>query len=243
MRVHWDALIPGTVTGLVGAGVLAVLVSARNRIRNELLKRRIRKTLDRVGVGSGIQGITMSVHNETGREMVVRQIAFLMGGTYIVLLPSGELTSAYRGESRKPTRAEMRRLRKGEVIQMEAQMQFGSWKVPPVPAGFVALPPYTKSSFILPAEFIGGSDHPIKGIRIVLEYVTRSGDKKILQRDVRSKHPEQMKKTLDHFRDELRSGSFNKARRMFGMAEIAAMPTSANDTSPESAGDAPLPTA
>jgi hypothetical protein len=86
MQVHWDALVQGTTTGLVGAGVLAVLVSSRNRIRNEFLKRRIQRKLDRISTGSGLEGITTSIRNETGREMVVRQVAFLMGGTYIVLL-------------------------------------------------------------------------------------------------------------------------------------------------------------
>src|SRR5207302_151871 len=103
MSVHWDAVIQGTMTGLVGAGVLAILTTGRNRIRNGLLKRRIGRNLDRIAVGSGINGITMGVHNETPRDMIVRQVAFLMGEAYIILLPSAELTSSYKGQTRKPT--------------------------------------------------------------------------------------------------------------------------------------------
>lgn len=118
----------------------------------------------------------------------------------------------------------MRRLKKGEMVQMEAQMQFGSWKVPASPAGFVTLPPYTKTSFILPAQFVADSDSSIAGLRVVLEYTTRSEEKKILQHDVKSKHPQHGQTTLDHFRNELRSGSLNNARRRFRMPEITVKP-------------------
>jgi hypothetical protein len=220
MQINWDAVVQGTTTGLVGAGVLAVLVSGRNRVRNELLRRRIQRKLDRLSVGSGLAGITTSIRNETGRGMVVRQVAFLIGGTYIVLLPAGELTSSYKGETRKPTRAEMRRLKRGEMIEMEAQMQFGSWKVPPDQAGFVALPPYTKSSFILPAQFIANSNDSIQLVRVVLEYETRTGDKKILQHDVKWVDDQHVQKTWTHFHEEITNGNLNKARRMFQMPEV-----------------------
>lgn len=224
MQFHWDALIQGTTTGLVGAGVLGLLSLCHNRIRDRQLKRSIRKNLNRRGIGSSLEGITISVANQTGREMAVRQIAFLISGTYVVLLPSGELKSSYKGQTRKPTRAEMRRLKQGEMIQMEAEMQFRSWKVAPSAAGFVTLPPYTESSFILPAQFVADNDGPITSIRVVLEYTTRTGEKKILQHDVKSKHPQDMQTTLDHFREELRSGSLNNARRMFRMPEIRLRP-------------------
>ena len=173
-----------------------------------------------MSIGSGLTGVTTSVHNEAGRDMVVRQVAFFMGGAYIVLLPAGELTSAYEGQSRKLTRAEMRRVKKGEMVQMEAQMQFASWKVRPSEAGFVPLPPYTKATFLLPARFLASSTDSIQIIRVVLEYVTRTGDKRILQHDVKPRHPDIIQKILDHFREELRSGNLNEARRMFGMPEI-----------------------
>lgn len=220
------------MTGLVGAGVLALLVTCRNGVRDKLLERRLRRDLNRSGgVGSGIHGITTSIYNETGREMVVRQVAFLMGGTYIILLPSGELTSSYKGQNRKPTRAEIRRMKQGEIIQMEAQMQFRSWKVPPSPAGFVTLTPYTKSSFLLPAQFVADSSDSIQAVRVVLEYVTKSGDRRILQHDVNSKHSEHTEKTLAHFREEIRSGNLNEARRMFQMPEIVLKPKPAGPQS------------
>jgi hypothetical protein len=220
MDVHWDAVIQGTVTGLVGAAVIAGLVSSRNRIRNLLQRVRIQRALDSTGFGYGISGITTGIHNETGREMVVRQVAFRIGGNFIVLLPSGELTSAYKGQRRKPTRAEMRRLRRGEMIQGQAEMHFATWRVPPGLGGFVALPPYTKTSFTLPAQFIADSDQSVESIRVVLEYVTRGGDKKLLQHDIKPKHPAHLQKTLDHFRAELKNGNLNEARRNFGMAEV-----------------------
>ena len=220
MDVHWDALIQGTTTGLVGAGVLAILISGRNRIRDEFLRWRIRRKLNGIGIGSGIDGLSTSIYNESGREMIVRQVAFLIGGAYIVLLPSGELTSSYKEQTRKPTRAEIRRLKKGEMIQMTAEMQFRTWKVPPNPAGFVPLPPYTKMSFVLPAQFVADSTDSIQGFRIVLEYVTKTGDKKILQHDVKPLHAKHIQDTLDHFREEIRNGNFNKARRLFQMPEV-----------------------
>jgi hypothetical protein len=231
MDIHWNAVIQGTMTGLVGAAVLAVLVGGRNRLRNELLRWRIQRKLNRINVGSGLAGITTSVANETGRDMVVRQIAFLMGETYVVLLPSGELTSSYKGQGRKPTRAEMRRLKRGEMIQMESEVQFGSWKVPPDKAGFVALSPYTKTSFVLPAQFIADSVDTIQSIRIVLEYTTRTGDKKILQHEVRPRNAQHVQNTLNHFHEELRNGNLNKARRMFQMPEVTVKPK-ADDGSP-----------
>lgn len=234
MHVHWDAVIQGTVTGLVGAAVIAVLVSSRNRIQNLLQRVRIQRALDSTGFGYGISGITTGIHNETGREMVVRQVAFRIGGNFIVLLPSGELTSAYKGQRRKPTRAEIRRLRKGEMIQGQAEMHFATWRVSPGLGGFVALPPYTKTSFTLPAQFIADSDQPIESIRVVLEYVTRSGDKKMLQHDIKPKHPEHLQKTLDHFRAELRNGNLNKARRNFGMAEVVVGQKAENETGHDS---------
>jgi hypothetical protein len=221
MELPWDALLEGTTTGVVGAGVLGLLTVCRNRLREQALRRWIRRNLNTMGIGTSLEGITTSIHNQTGSEMIVRQVTFLIDGTYIVLLPSGELTSSYKGQNRKPTRAEMHRLKKGEMIQTEAQMQFGSWKVPPGPAGFVTLPPYTKTSFVLPAQFVANSNSPITRIRVVLEYTTRTGEKKILQHDLKSKHPAHIQTTLDHFREELQSGRFNEARRMFRMPEIA----------------------
>ncbi len=224
MVLHIDALVQGTTTGVVGAGVLGLLSLCRNLVRDRWLKRSIRRNLNRRSVGSSLEGITTSVENQTGREMIVRQVAFLINGTYIVLLPSGELKSSYEGRTRKPTRAEIRRLKKGEMIQMEAEMQFRSWRVPPSPAGFVTLPPYTESGFVLPAQFIADNEGPITSIRVVLEYTTRSGERKILQHDLESKYPEHIRSTLDHFREELRNGSLNNARRMFRMPEIVVKP-------------------
>jgi hypothetical protein len=208
----------------VGAAALAILVASRNRIREQIQKCQIKRELDGMNIGSGLTGVTTSVHNETGRDMVVRQVAFLMDGAYMILLPAGELTSAYRGQSRKLTRAEIKRVKKGEMVQMEAQMQFASWKVPPTPAGFVPLPPYTKTSFLLPAQFLADSDASIEKIRVVLEYVTRTGDKNILQHGIRPQHRDIVSKTLNHFREELSNGNLNKARRMFGMPEVVRKP-------------------
>jgi hypothetical protein len=224
MQVNWEALLQGTVTGLVGAAVLAALAASRNFVRNILLKRRIRRDLDSSGVGSGITGITTTVRNETEREMVVRQVAFLMDENFIVLLPSRELTSSYEGQSPKLTRAEIRRIKQGEMIQGTPQMQFASWQAPISPGGFVSLAPYTKTSFVLPADFVANSTASIQLFRFVIEYVTRTGDKKILQHDVKPKHPKHVQKTLEHLREEIRSGTFNDARRRFGMPEITVRP-------------------
>jgi hypothetical protein len=180
MQLHWDALIQGTTTGLVGAAVIGLLSLGRRRVRDAALKREITKDLDSMGIGSGLSGVTTTVRNRTGYEMTVRQVMFLIGGTYMVLLPTGELSSSFKGESRKLTKTELRRLKKGEAVQMEAQMQFQSWKVPPGQAGFVTLPPYTKTGFVLPANFVANSNEPIAAVRVVLEYTTRALEKKSL---------------------------------------------------------------
>ena len=99
-------------------------------------------------------------------------------------------------------------------------MQFASWKAPVSAGGFVSLAPYTKTSFVLPVEFVGNSAASIQSCRFVIEYVTPSDDKKILQHDVKPKHPEHIQKRLDHLRNEIRTGVFNQARRRFGMPEI-----------------------
>jgi len=173
-----------------------------------------------LGFGTGLDGVTTSIRNQTGREMTVRQITFVMNAAHFVLLPTGELTSSYKRENPKLTRAEIRRLKKGEAVQMKTQMQFRSWKVPPGLAGFVTLPPYTKTSFVLPAQFVANFDKPITGIRIVLEYATRTGEKKILHHDVKSKNLEHLQSTVDHFREEARSGRLNQARKISQMSEI-----------------------
>ncbi len=182
-----------------------------------------------MGIGSGIDGLTTSVRNETGHAMTVRQVAFLIGETFIVLLPSGELTSSFKGKDRKLTRAEMRRLKGGAMIPMESEMQFASWRVPPTEAGFVTLPPYTKTSFLLPAEFIAAnSTDDIRSYRVVLEYETRAGEKKILQNDVKPSHPDHVRSTLQHFRAEVQNGTLDKARKMFGKPSIGPKPASAD---------------
>ena len=223
MQLHWDALIQGITAGVVGAGVIALLTLSRNRVREQVLKRQIRRELDRMGIGTALDGVTTSIRNQTGREMTVRQITFLMNATHCVLLPTGELTSSYKRENPRLTRAEMRRLKKGETVQMKTQVQFRSWKVLPGLAGFVTLPPYTKTSFVLPAHYVANSDKPITGVRIVLEYATRTGERKILQHNVKSKTLEHLQTTLDHFRAEARSGRLNKARKVSQMSEIPVM--------------------
>jgi hypothetical protein len=103
---------------------------------------------------------------------------------------------------------------------LTTHVQFRSWKVPPSLAGFVTLPPYTKTSFLLPATSIVNSDDSITGIRVVLEYTTREGEKKILDHKVRSKNLDHLQTTVDHFRKEARTGKLNEARKTFQMHEI-----------------------
>jgi hypothetical protein len=220
MQLHWDALIQGITTGVVGAGVIALLSVSRNRVREQLLKRQIRRELDTMGIGTALDGVTTGIRNQTSREMTIRQVTFVINATHFVLLPTGELTSSYKQENPKLTRAEIRRLKKGEYVRMKTQMQFRSWKVPPGVAGFVTLPPYTKTTFVLPAHYVANSDKPITGVRIVLEYATRTGERKILQYDVKSKTLQHLQTTLDHFRAEARSGRLNKARKVSRMSEI-----------------------
>jgi hypothetical protein len=131
MQLHWDALIQGITAGVVGAGVIALLSLSRNRVREQLLKRQIRRELDTMGIGTALDGVTTSIRNQTGREMTVRQVTFLMNATHFVLLPTGELTSTYKRENPKLTRAEIRRLKKGEAVQMKTNavslMESSAW--------------------------------------------------------------------------------------------------------------------
>src|SRR5437867_3945194 len=118
MQFHWDALIQGTTTGLVGAAAIALLTLCRDRVREQLLGRHIRKDLDAMGIGTTLDGVTASIRNQTGREMTVRQITFVMDETHFVLLPTGEFISSYKAMNPRPTRAEIHRLKRGEVVRM-----------------------------------------------------------------------------------------------------------------------------
>jgi hypothetical protein len=66
MQLHWDAFIQGITTGVVGAGVIALLSLSRNRVRERFLKRQIRRVLDTMGIGTGLDGVTTSIRNQTG---------------------------------------------------------------------------------------------------------------------------------------------------------------------------------
>jgi hypothetical protein len=80
-------------------------------------------------------------------DLVVRQVAMVSGSAHFVFVPTGEVSSCFRGQDRKLTRAEMKRLKKGEMIEMGSELRFRSWKVPPGPAGFVTITAFTGQEF------------------------------------------------------------------------------------------------
>jgi hypothetical protein len=135
-----------------------------------------------------------------------------------LLNSSGEVRSSFPGDSPKLTRAEKRRLKRGERIEGRPRLQFGAWRVPPPASGFITIAPFTAHTFLLPLHFVADVKSGPTGLRIVLEYESWTHDVRIFQRQIPA--GKMLSLQLNQLKSELESGTLNIARRRFNLPEV-----------------------
>jgi hypothetical protein len=236
MTIHWNSIVQGAATGVVGSLVFAGLVLSRDKLRSVILKRRIQRQIRGVGCGTGINGLTAEVHNHTGKNFTVREVTLITDKTEFPFNATGKEQSSLKLKEPRLTREQKKRLARGEMIEISSQLQFQVRRRPPE-GGFVTVTPFTSQEFLLPVNFLTFFSGVVKGLRITVEYESWTHETRILQGYTNGKDLPHLRMTIEHYRNEHLSGSMNAARRKFGMPEIP-MPSTA--TQPPSTSEPPL---
>ncbi len=201
----------------------------RNYTREGLLRYRIWRGFRRLSCGSGINGLTVGITNQAGREFTVRSAYLVTEGLNYRFNPTGEVTTTFDGQYPKITRKQKRLLKQGKIdkIQINSEIAHRSWQTPPTQEGFVAIIPFTNQQFLLPANLVTAIDTKIIGLELTIEFTTWTGIIRIMK--IRSfKMLDHVQSTLDSLRTQIDSGSFDHARKRFGLPPVRRMEKTSN---------------
>ena len=226
MTVNWNAIVEGIAAGVAASVLLTVFALARDFFRNLFLRIRISRSFRFLSCGSGLDGLTVGVSNHIGRAFTIRQIVMITDRGDYRFNPTGEVTSSFKHQYPKPTRKQLRMLKRGKIasIPIGTEIQFRSWRSAPTSEGFTVVQPFTSHQFVLPAQLLVDFAGIIAGFRITVEYESWTHAIKIMQVHTRDSI-EQVRKTVEHFRNEIVSGSLDSARAAFRRPPIVAKPT------------------
>lgn len=216
MTLNWNSVVEGITAGVAASVLLSVFVLSRDAARNLILRVRLNRAFRLLSCGSGLDGITVGVQNHIGRPFTVRQVVMITDKGDYRFNPTGEVTSSFKNQYPKPTRKQLRMLKRGEIssIPIGTEIQFRSWRSGPTLEGFIVVQPFTSHQFILPAQLIADFDGAISGFRITVEYESWTHAVHIIQVHTRGSL-DQVRKTVEHYRNEIVTGSLNAARAAF----------------------------
>jgi hypothetical protein len=86
----WDKILEAVITGTASAATWASLVWLYTFGRNATQERAIKKSFAQAGIGSGIYGFSVSLSNQTKKEVRVREVAlYTQSGTDVILRYTG----------------------------------------------------------------------------------------------------------------------------------------------------------
>ena len=224
--MSWNAILEGVTTGVVGAALLAGYALIHHRLRDAFFRWRLRRDLRLLSVGSSLVGLTVGVRNRAGKPLTVYRVTLVTAGPELRLNATGKVLPSFdeRLPHKKPTRKQLRDLKAGTIDKIEIGMEV-QWRAAEQPRAialqdFVDIEPFTSHEFILPYELLMDPNATrVKGIAITLRYEAWPGRYKMLQL-VASSSADAINRTIDHAKQQIKSGSMNDARQKFGIPPL-----------------------
>ncbi len=182
MKIEPHSIIEGLSGGIAASLVLGALAATRNRIRNLILRFKIRRSVKSFSTGANLHGVTIGVSNRTGTAFIVRDLAIVTSQLVIRLMPTGNVTTCFDDPSEQPSRKQLRALKKGKIKSVERPpvLELRHWNKPLSVEGFIEVSPFTTHEFILANQLIQSVQGEIKSIKLTLEYRSPSNEVKML---------------------------------------------------------------
>lgn len=239
MEIRWNSVVEGIAAGVAASVLLAIFVIARDLVRNALLKWQLTRQFRNLEMGTGIDGITLHLRNHLGTSFTIRNVVLVTEKATYRFSPTGEVSNSPKEPHPKPTWQQMHLLKTGKIdsIQLGAEFEFKTWKSSPTPAGFVEAEPFTRHKFLLPARIFADFESLISGIRITIQYQTRTQTAKLLTVEANDSVAH-LRAVVEHFREDIRNGSLDRARAMFHLPPVNSPATAIRpDTDPVSEGE------
>jgi hypothetical protein len=221
VTLHWDSVVEGVTAGIAASVLLGIFALSRDTIRNVVLRLRLMRAFRFLSCGSRLEGITLGIRNHIGRTFTIRQIVMITDKSDYRFNPTGEVATSFKKQHPRPSRKQLRLLKRGKIksIPMGTEIQFRSWRSAPTLEGFVVAQPYTSHTFLLPAQLIADFDAVITGFCITLDYESWTHAIKIMQ--VRTSGSlDQVRKTVEQFKKQIKDGSLDSARAKFRQPPI-----------------------
>jgi hypothetical protein len=216
--LNWNAVIEGAVGGVVAPVVLGLIILARDRCRNLLLRRQVERSVKRPTTGGGIKGITVSVHNRVRRPVTVRAVALVTETCEYMFASTGEVHTSSEETEVKPTKEQLKRLARGEQVLMATVAHLPVSIA--VQEGFATVTPFTSHTFILAPELISDVSTNVRFLRVVCEYQDWTNQVRILNLLLKGDLITSLQRTVSELRAQMLNGSLNVARRAFHLPEV-----------------------
>ena len=187
----------GTAAGIAAALILGLAGVFRTYWREVRLVRKLKNTLKKTSVGSGITGITATVWNHTGREIRARGVALRCKSVLFEFNSLGP-------ESTKSALSEV----------------LGKASADSPGAPFPTVPPQAGFEYVLPAAFVTAFKSDALDLRLCVDYDSYWGDRRVLVVTTARGANELTKQMLASFKGQFESGTLNEARSHFHLPPI-----------------------
>ena len=184
MTLNWNSLVEGIAAGVAASVLITIFVISRDALRNVFLRIKFMRAFRLPSCGTrALDGVTLGLSNQIGKVFIVRDVVMVTDRGDYRFNPTGEVTSSFKGQYKKPTRKQLRMLKKRQIksIPIRKEYQFRSWRTGPTPEGFTELRPFTNQEFLLPTPLITDFDARISAFRVTLEYENWTHNTKIIQ--------------------------------------------------------------
>ena len=99
MIISGEALAEGTIAGVAAAIVLSLWTEGSNFIKTALLSRRVKNSISNFGVGNGIRGVSISVHNVTSTPILLRDALIISDTGNFGLNPEKEIKNIWNEDA------------------------------------------------------------------------------------------------------------------------------------------------
>jgi len=232
LNVHWESVLEGATAGIAASVILGLGALSRNYVRDFWFRLRLKREFWLVSCNWNLEGVTASLHNHLGQAFTVRHFALITERGDFRFDPLDEVRSSFTGEHPKPTRKQLRALKKGEIkeIPLGVEFQYRRWRSNPTREGFATIEPFTSQEFLLPLQLLADKEGTPSGFRITIEYEAWPRKRRIWK-IVTPGSLTQTQKTLINVRQQLLSGYINRERAKLGKAPI---PVKMNPAEPHS---------
>jgi hypothetical protein len=212
MIISGEALAEGTIAGVAAAIVLSLWTEGSNFIKTALLSRRVKNSISNFGVGNGIRGVSISVHNVTSTPILLRDALIISDTGNFGLNPEKEIKNIWNEDAAKF---------EGMMETLISNPQ----SVAPSSNVFPEVPPYSSRTFLLDAKLAIIPFVP-KGVVFIIEHQAFPSGSKIVKVESPAVVNNLLKHSVAHFKTEFDNGNLNNVRAKFGLPPIQKIPMS-----------------